>query len=147
MYKFSDKSKAKLDTCHEDIQAIMNEVIKVYDFTVLEGQRTKDKQQEYYKKGLSKLDGINKKSKHQATPKSMAIDIMPYKSGTNAFSGKESDTRRFIFLAGIVYTVAESLYMSGKITHKIRWGGDWNSNHIFSDQSFNDLPHFELKKV
>lgn len=145
MYKFSDKSKEKLETCHKDIQAIMNEVIKVYDFSVLEGHRTKEKQQEYYAKGLSKLDGVNKKSKHQSSP-SMAIDIMPYKKGTNAFSGKTSDNARFYFLMGIVYTVAESLYQSGKITHKVRFGLDWDRDHIFSDQTFNDLPHLELIK-
>lgn len=143
-YNFSESSLDKLQTCHKDLQLIMEEVINIYDFTILEGTRSVEKQQEYYKKGLSKLDGINRKSKHQSFP-SMAIDIMPY--GGNAFSGRESDTRRFVFLAGIVKAVSERLYEEGAITHKIRWGGDWDGDNLMSDQSFNDLPHFELKRV
>ena len=27
---------------------------------------------------------------------------------------------------------------------KLRWGGDWNDNKDFSDQTFDDLVHFEL---
>lgn len=27
---------------------------------------------------------------------------------------------------------------------KIRWGGDWDGDWIHTDQSFHDLPHFEL---
>ena len=27
---------------------------------------------------------------------------------------------------------------------KIRWGGDWDSDNIMKDQTFNDLPHFEI---
>ena len=39
MPEFSNKSRAKLDTCHEDLQAICEKVIEHYDFTVLEGYR------------------------------------------------------------------------------------------------------------
>jgi hypothetical protein len=28
---------------------------------------------------------------------------------------------------------------------KIRWGGDWDSDNIMKDQTFNDLPHFQLE--
>jgi len=143
MYGFGAKSKARLDTCHEDIQAIMNEVIKIYDVSVIEGHRTLEKQQEYYNTGKSKLDGITKQSKHQSYP-SMAIDIMPYKAGTNAFSGKELDTRRFYFMMGIVKAVAARLLEEGKITHKVRFGIDWDGDDVFSDQRFHDAPHFEL---
>lgn len=145
MYKFSDKSKEKLLTCHKDIQVIMNEVIKVYDFTVLEGHRTKEKQQEYYAKGLSKLDGVNKKSKHQSSP-SMAIDIMPYAKNFNPFTNRKVGEKSFYFLAGLIYSVSERLYKEDKINHKIRWGGNWDGDKYFDDQSFFDLPHFELIK-
>ena len=40
MPKFSDKSAARLATCHPDIQAVLNEVIKYRDCTILEGVRT-----------------------------------------------------------------------------------------------------------
>jgi peptidoglycan L-alanyl-D-glutamate endopeptidase CwlK len=97
MYEFSEKSLSRLNTCHQDIIEICKELIQVYDFSVLEGHRTLEKQQEHYKAGRSKLDGIKKKSKHQSYP-SMAIDIMPYVKGTNAFSGNVKDNARFYMM-------------------------------------------------
>ena len=33
----------------------------------------------------------------------------------------------------------------GKITHKLRWGGNWNGDGLIVEgQSLVDLPHFEL---
>ena len=143
MYSFSRKSKQLLETCHKDIQLILNELIKYYDFSVLEGYRPIERQQKLYKEGKSKLDGINKKSKHNYNP-SMAVDIMPYKKGTNAFSGKEKDNRRFYFMMGMVKAISEKLFEEDKITHKVRFGLDWNGNFVYDDQTFDDLPHFEL---
>ena len=146
MYKFGKRSRSRLDTCHPDMIIIMEEVIKLYDFSVLEGLRPLEKQQEYFETGRSKLDGVNKKSKHQddGSGKSRAIDIMPYKKGTNAFSGQEKDQRRFYYLAGIVKATAARLKEEGKISHSIRWGGDWDGDDVYTDQNFDDLPHFEL---
>lgn len=146
MYKFGSKSKEKLDTCHSDLQKICNEVIKYFDFSILEGERTLEQQQIYFKEGKSKLDGINKKSKHQSSP-SMAVDIMPYKENTNAFSGKELDTRRFYFMMGVVKMCAIKLLEDGEITHKLRFGLDWDGDDVFDDQNFHDMPHMELVKL
>ncbi len=41
MPEFSNTSKARLATCHPDIQEVMNEVIKYFDCTILEGYRVK----------------------------------------------------------------------------------------------------------
>jgi len=46
-----------------------------------------------------------------------------------------------------MFATAERLYNEGKITHKLRWGGDWDSDKVFDDQNFDDLPHFELVSV
>lgn len=143
MYKFGQKSKTTLETCHKDIQLILNELIKHYDFSVIEGERTLATQQEYFKKGLSKLDGIKSKSKHQSRP-SMAVDILPYSKGTNAFSGNELDNRRFYFMMGLVRMIAIDLKNKGLITHGVRFGLDWDGDNVYDDQSFHDLPHFEL---
>ena len=104
-YKFSKRSKSRLETCHPDIQLICNELIKIYDFSVLEGHRSPETQQEYFAEGKSKLDGVNRRSKHQASP-SMAVDIMPYKKASNAFSGHEKDDRRFYMMMGQVKAIA-----------------------------------------
>ena len=148
-YRFGRRSRARLDTCHPDIIKIMEEVIKIYDFSVLEGLRTAEKQLEYFETGRSQLDGVNKLSKHQdhGDGLSYAIDIMPYKKGSNAFSGKQKDKARFYYLGGVVKMAAYRLLEAGEITHTIRWGADWDSDDLFDDQNFDDLPHFELKKV
>lgn len=130
MPKFGLTSQERLNTCHLDIQKVMNEVIKLYDFTILEGERSLEQQQKYFKENLSKLDGINKKSKHQSKP-SLAIDIAPYPIDWN-------DTKRFYFLAGLVIAKADELGI------KIRWGGSWNRSFDFNQNKFNDLVHFEL---
>lgn len=143
MYKFSNKSKEKLKTCHPDIQKILEVLITMYDFSIIEGHRPLATQQHYYREGKSKLDGINKKSKHQSYP-SMAVDIMPYKNGTNAFSGIEKDTRRFYNMMGMVKSIAFLLKKEGLIEHDVRFGLDWDGDDTFNDQNFDDCPHFEL---
>ena len=42
-------------------------------------------------------------------------------------------------LAGAMISNADELDIS------IRWGGDWNGDGTLTDQTFNDLPHFELR--
>lgn len=152
MYKFGSKSLQHLNTCHKDIQLILNELIKIYDFSVISGIRTTEEQQKLFAEGKSKLDGINKKSKHQGRLDdegnivSFAVDIMPYAKGTNAFSGHEKDTRRFYFMMGIVQSIAANLLVEGKISHKVRFGLDWDGDETYRDQTFDDCPHFELVK-
>jgi len=141
MYKFGKTSKERLATCHSDIQLIMNESIKItnVDFGIAEGERSIEKQQQYFKEGKSKIDGVNKKGKHNYTP-SLAVDIYPYFD-----NGAKWDNEHLSYLSGIIHAVSEMLFASEKITHKIRWGGNWDMDGvILIDQSFDDRPHFEL---
>lgn len=140
MYSFGRRSHEKKITCHKDLQLILDEAIKMYDFTILEGARTLEAQKEYFAQGKSRIDGVTKKSKHQVSegqPLSMAVDIAPHPVDWN-------DRFRFAFLAGIIKAVASHLLYQGKISHRVRWGGDWDSDNDFKDQNFFDLPHFEL---
>ena len=127
-FKFSKRSQEKLETCAPDLQLIMELAIHVYDFTVLEGHRSKDLQNMYYDQGKSKLK--YPQSKHNQYP-SKAIDIAPSPINWN-------DRESFVYLAGIIKGIASNLGV------KIRWGGDWNMNNNLKDQTFFDLPHFEL---
>ena len=146
MYKFGNRSREQLMTCHDDIQKILIELIKVYDFSVLEGLRTTERQQMLFKEGRSKLDGIHKLSKHQdhGDGVSHACDIMPYKRGTNAFSGDDKDEKRFYFMMGMVQAITTRLLKEGQISHNVRFGLDWDGDETYKDQTFDDLPHFEL---
>ena len=140
MYKFSKKSLERLNTCHKDIQTLCHEIIKGYDFTVIEGIRSTETQQEYYRQGKTRCDGIKKKSKHQAdteNPLSRAIDIAPYPIDWD-------DRKRFYHFAGYVKATANKLFDDGKIKSKFRWGGDWNGDNDLNNQTFFDLPHWEI---
>ena len=141
MYKFGKTSKEKLSSCHEDLQLIMSEVIKItnVDFGIAEGHRSIEKQKQYFKEGKSKIDGVNKKGKHNYNP-SLAVDIYPYFD-----NGAKWDNEHLSYLSGIIHAVSEMLFADGKISHKVRWGGNWDMDGIILiDQSFDDRPHFEL---
>ena len=133
---FSTKSKERLLTCHKDIQKIAAVACSRKDFSVLEGTRTLEQQQKYFKDGKSKLDGIKKKSKHQSNP-SMAVDIAPTPI-------QWDDMKPFHEMADIMLDVAAELKASGDINHRLRSGLDWDMDGDRTDQKFNDGPHFEL---
>lgn len=149
-YQFGKRSKEQLETCHADLQKVMNRVIEKtrVDFSIVQGHRSIKTQQEYYAQGRTKpgkiityVDGVNKKSKHNYTP-SLAVDIVPY------YGGKQHwDHKHLCYLAGVVITVADDMHKAGEISHRVRWGGNWDMDGtILYDQKFADAPHFELIK-
>lgn len=140
MPSFSRSSKLKLDTCHPDLQRIMKEVVKFYDCTVLEGFRDRVRQDTLYAEQKTKVQYPD--SKHNLTP-SMAIDVAPYPID---WSGDAKNLARYYYLAGCIRGVAAQLRRLGEIEHEVRFGGDWDSDDFFDDNSFDDLVHFELRK-
>ena len=146
MYTFGKSSQSNLDSCHVDIQKILNEAIKIVDFSIIEGLREDARQVELFNDGKSQLNGVSSRSKHQdnGSGLSMAVDIMPYYKGFNSFTN-ESGPKFFYYLAGHIIAIADKLYRDGTISHKLRWGGNWDSDmDLFQDSNFFDLPHFEL---
>jgi peptidoglycan L-alanyl-D-glutamate endopeptidase CwlK len=141
---FSKRSESNLKTCHKDLQKIASEAIRVsrIDFGISEGYRSVEKQQEYFNQGKSKVDGIKIKGKHNYNP-SMAFDIYAYVGGKAVW-----ETKHLCYLGGMIVGIAEMLLAKGEITHKLRWGGNWDMDgEIISDQTFQDLPHFELREI
>lgn len=137
MASFGKKSNEKIGQCHGDWRTILEEAIKVIDFSVYEGHRDPELQLKYFAEGKSKV----KFGKHNLKP-SMAVDVAPYPID---FSNGLKKIARFYYLAGVIKTVAKNLYSQGRITTKVRWGGDWDGDNDFEDQTFDDLCHFELK--
>ena len=152
-YHYGRTSKNRLNTCHKDIQIILNHAIDLIDITVLEGIRSTERQQELFKAGKSKLDGIKKKSKHQGRLDengnlvSYAVDIIPYKKGVDPFDPNPKNLARYYYMMGIIKGLAQRLLDEGKINHNVRFGLDWDSDNYFNDQNFDDLPHMELTPV
>lgn len=128
MPSFSKKSLEELSSCDERLQKIFNEVVKYYDCTIICGYRDKEAQDKAFHDGKSKL--VYPKSKHNMRP-SLAVDVVP-------FPINWSDKSRFFHFAGFVLGVACYLNIP------LRWGGDFNNDKNFSNDTFIDMPHFEL---
>ena len=130
MPRFGKRSKQRLSTCDERLQEVFNEVIKYVDCSVLEGHRGKERQNQLYKEGKTKV--TYPKGRHNASP-SLAVDGAPYPIDWN-------DRERFTLFAGFV------IGMANRMGYTLRWGGDWNMNFEVNDNKFDDFPHFEIKE-
>ena len=148
-FELGKKSKERLATCHTDLQKIFELAIKVskIDFGISEGHRSIERQNELFNQGKSKIDGISRLGKHNLSP-SEAVDIYIYHPVLETRRKLAYDKTHLSYIAGIVNTAAETLYNKGEITHKIRWGANWDGDGIIDyDQAFDDYPHFELIKT
>ena len=129
MPHFGKKSKERLATCHEDLQKVFNEVIKVVDCSVLEGHRDERRQEQLFSEGKTKVH--YPMGRHNSKP-SRAVDVVPYPVDWK-------DRERFHLFSGFVLGVASGMGIT------LRWGGDWNMNFRVDDNKFDDFPHFELR--
>lgn len=131
-YSFSKTSLDRLNTCHPDLQRLFQQVIKDYGCSILCGYRNEADQNEAFSKGNSKLKYPD--SKHNQMP-SLAVDVVPCPVNWN--SNKENLCKLYHFV-GYVKATADMLGI------RIRCGADFNSNGVFFDDNFVDIPHFEL---
>lgn len=129
MSSFSDRSMQMIGQLDERLQAIMFQLIQVMDVVILEGHRGKETQDLLYHQGKSKVMWPD--SKHNTMP-SQAVDVAPYPIDWN-------DRERFVFMCGIIKGIAHELQIP------IRMGIDWDGDNDLYDQTFNDLPHIELR--
>jgi len=119
---------------HRECVVVVDEAIKHIDFSLIDGARTTAQQQTHFANGTSTLDGVVKKSKHQVYPGkelSDAWDFIPAPFTT--WDDRPIFTAYAHFFIGIGYAKGIEL----------RWGGDWDSDFRWRDQSFHDLPHME----
>jgi peptidoglycan LD-endopeptidase CwlK len=168
MPNFSVTSTQRLATCHPALEKLMFHVIRDIDISIIEGWRSPERQLQLYDEGKSKLTS----GKHNHTiinedgkkiPWSLAVDIAPYPidfgktpkqvlknyvdvrmcAADLALLEREiiktsRAISRFYFLAGLIKERADQLNI------KVRWGGDWDNDNDFFDQTFYDLVHWEL---
>ena len=128
MPSFSTRSLDRLSTCEPRLVELFMEVVKVYDCSVIEGRRSRERQDELYRTGFSRVQYPN--SRHNPKP-SMAVDVAPYPIDWN-------DRERFVAFGSFVRGVA---YARGIA---LRGGGDWDTDFDLKDQTFMDLVHFEI---
>lgn len=149
MYKFSNKSKERLNNVHPDLVKVMERAISIskQDFSITQGVRTKSEQTRLVAQGKSKT--MNSKHLVQRDGYSHAVDVVPFPVSW--------DLEKFYVIADAVEKAAEQLNV------KIRWGGAWtifvngiddNEKELVQNysanrrklrqQAFIDAPHFEL---
>lgn len=125
-FKLSQRSIDRLQGIHPILIEIAVEGIKdsPYDFGIPQdgGLRTAQRQNELFKKGVSKLDGFKKKGRHQ---EGKAFDIYAFVNGKASW-----DATHLKPIARHLQSIAKTKGVY------LRWGGDW--------ENFKDLPHFEM---
>jgi peptidoglycan L-alanyl-D-glutamate endopeptidase CwlK len=136
MYKFSETSKAKLSTCHRDLQRLFEHIIIERDCTIICGHRSEEDQNKAFADGKSEKQYPN--SKHNMSP-SLAVDVAPFEK-----AGIDWGKLQSAEFAGYVKGVADQLYRIGSIKHRIRCGADWDCDYDVDDTKFWDAYHFEL---
>jgi peptidoglycan L-alanyl-D-glutamate endopeptidase CwlK len=134
-YRYSETSRRRLQTCHPLLQAVMIRAIgfQVVDISILEGHRLAERQTEMLETGRSKLGPW--KSMHSPFP-ALAVDAAPYFSDGRRIPWDSRD--EWLRFAGVVEAAAALEEV------QIRWGGDWDRDWNHKDQTFHDLPHFEM---
>lgn len=153
-YVFGRSSQGEIDTLHPDYKLIHKTAIKTIpvDYGVHNGGRTFSLQLEYFLGGKSRLDprkpGVLEKAKHviyEGREKAEASDI--HVSGKHKGESLTWNKDHLIFVAAYLIAVADMLYAQGLISHRLRWGGNWDMDGtIVIDQEFDDLPHLEMYK-
>ncbi len=133
MHVLSDRSEGRLDTVDVHLAAVVRRAIRQgpIDFTVVWGFRGHSQQNAAHAAGHSKKRWPD--SPHNRTP-SHAVDLAPIlPDGSIPWN----DHRYWYFMAGWVLSSAEQLSIP------VGWGGNWDGDGTFGDQTFNDLGHFE----
>lgn len=145
--RYSKTSSGRLLTCHYDLIELFEDVISVVDNSILCGWRSEEDQMAAFNSGRSEAKWPDSAHNHMSVnkPESLGIDVAPYPIPERWGELSEIPTRdeiktlhRFYHFAGVVIGIASLRGI------KIRWGGDWDGDHEFTDQTFDDLVHFEL---
>ena len=126
MPKFGKRSKSRLKGVDARLVNVLNQLIKIMDVTIIEGLRSKERQEQLLAQGKTKT----RFSKHI---EGKAVDLAPYPIDWE-------DRERFHYMGGMLRGIGHQLGL------KIRWGGDWDSDGEIKDNAFDDLVHVEIRE-
>ena len=154
MPKYSNSSAENLGTCHPVLQRLFLTLITDVDHTVLCGFRNEEDQNVLYPR-YTKVQWPD--SNHNHRP-SLAVDVAPYPivwDDTGRIKDDELARARFYVFAGHVKQRFIELQKEAKHTesgdsilkYKLIGGFDWDGDGDFTDQEFNDLPHWEIRRL
>lgn len=138
MYKFSDKSKERMQGVDDELQRVFNYAINhsTIDFGIPRdgGLRTAERQNVLYKtfkdgKRVSQRDGYDKKSYHQT---GKALDFYAYVDGKASW-----DKMHLALVAATILQAASALGVA------LEWGGFFGAK---DGKPGWDMPHIQLRK-
>lgn len=120
MYKLGARSKQRLKGVHDDLVKVVERAIEIteVDFAVLEGVRSRARQEQLFKQKATKTMNSRHLTGH-------AVDLGAYVGGSVRW-----DWPLYYQIADAMKAAAEELEVP------LTWGGDW--------KTFPDGPHFEL---
>lgn len=130
-FKFGPRSLRELQGVHPDMVAVATLALKLspVDFAITDGTRTLEEQKEHVRTGAS----TTLKSRHIG---GFAVDVVACPP-----NGKIS------YAPLLMLQIKEAFFAAAKqLKVPLRWGGDWNCNGDSGDESFVDMPHFELPR-
>lgn len=122
MYVLSKKSLDRLTGVHPDLVRVVKRALEIttVDFAVLEGVRSKARQEQLVKAGASQTLNSRHLTGH-------AVDLGAYVSGSVRWDWP------------LYHKIADAVKQaSAELGVPIEWGGDW--------QKFKDGPHFQLPR-
>lgn len=120
MFVLSKKSQDRLTGVHPDLVRVVKRAIEIttVDFAVLEGVRSKARQEQLVKAGASQTMNSRHLTGH-------AVDLGAYVSGSVRWDWP------------LYYKIADAVKQAAaELGVPIEWGGDW--------RKFKDGPHFQL---
>lgn len=119
-FRLSQKSLDRLSGVHPDLVSVVKRAIEITecDFAVLEGVRSRARQEQLFKAGASKTMNGRHLTGH-------AVDLGAYVNGSVRWDWP------------LYYKIADAMKQAAaELEVPLTWGGDW--------KSFPDGPHFEL---
>lgn len=127
-FKFSERSEQILNTVKLELNVLAHKVLEIspIDFSIVEGYRDKERQEQLYKANKTKT--LN--SKHCSGE---AIDIAPYINNKLDYEAVND----CCFIVGLFYAKAKELNINMKV------GALWDNSSI-KNNSFLDIWHVEL---
>jgi len=148
--KYSERSQLAFESLDMRLQRILLYIKNVLeiDHSVLEGHRTKETQDKYYRQ-VPKITNLKwPNSKHNTFP-SKAVDVVPYVRIEGKRGGihwhdkdirvKEDYYKEMVRFATVFQMVGLLLFQT-----KITWGGDWDNDYSLMDERWRDYPHLQI---
>ena len=149
MPSFGPMSLKRLDTCDEDLQVLMLDVLArcpwqdpvsgmiIPDISVTCGFRNEEAQDLAFKRGTTQVKWPD--SNHNSHP-SPAVDVVPYHNARPHIHWDDIDEMEALSRLILECSDIRGIW--------VRWGGDWDRDGVRvdrdSDESFLDGPHYEL---